>query len=949
MDALIQIDLDVVLKNKRHLYDEEIWDRINEKACGQIRYCLTKEVKYLVKDEKCAVTLWRTLEEKYLVKSPENRLHLLADLKNLDEDIKDEVKAMILLHSLLEEYIHFVTTLIYGKSVIVFKDVCTALTSLEIRNNDKNSEQASSEALMSRDWAIEKQKKRGGKNSRSKSRSRNIARNECAFCHEKGHWRKNCPQDQKRDGKKPAAANMARKDEDSDYSLSITPAAYVASSSEWILYTGATYHLCPIKEWFMDFRNLESGAVVMGNDQPCRTMGIGTIRLKIFDGMVRELKEVRFVLALKKNLISVGALKAKGYKVTIEDCVMKFTHGAMVILQWVRRHNLYYLKGGKKTRVKFGTVNHDTREILEYVHSDVWGPTKTTSIGGSHYFVTIVDDFSRRVWVYTMRAKDEVLEIFVKLKKFVETQTDRKIKVLRSDNGGEYTSDPFLQVRCMLSNAGLDKKFWAEVVSYASHLVNRLLSAAIGAYYYVKDGKLDPRARKAIFVGFKGGVKGFKLWDLEDKKFVCSRDVTFDEASIMKASSSQQVENKTKEVLQRVEFDATSYVPVSSTSKNGSTMEVTPRVEEEVVSSNVPQNKETIDNVDNDDFIATRRPKKEIKKLRWLTKDMVVAYALPVIDDDIPNIFGIDYNEVFSPVVKHTSIRILLALVTEYELELAQLDVKTTFLHGDLEEEIYMIQPCGFRVAGKENHVCRRLLDGAFIYLLLYVDDMLIASKNRDEIERLKKQLASEFEMKDLGDAQRILGMEICRDKKNESIWLTQESYLKKVLERFGMDDKTKPVCTHLAPHFKLSYSSCPRSQEECDYMARVLYASVVGSLMYVMVCIRPDISQAVSMVSRYMHNSGKNQWHAVKWILRYLYGIVDVGLLFKKDCDQQCVGYCDSDFAGDLDKRRSTTGYVFTLSGGPVSWRSILQSTIALSTMEAEYMAATEAVKEVI
>ena len=299
MDALIQIDLDVVLKNKRHLYDEEIWDRMNEKACGQIRSCLTKEVKYLVKDEECAVTLWRTLEEKYLVKSPENRLHamsqvygfrmkhgvsmhdhvsrfekLLADLKNLDEDIKDEVKAMILLHSLPEEYSHFVTTLIYGKSVIVFKDVCTALTSLEIRNNDKNSERASSEALVSRDWAMEKQKKRGGKNSRSKSRSRNIARDECAFCHEKGHWRKDCPKAQKRDGKKPAAANMARKDENSDYSLSITPAAYVASSSEWILDTGATYHLCPIKEWFTDFRNLESGAVVMGNDKPCRTMGL---------------------------------------------------------------------------------------------------------------------------------------------------------------------------------------------------------------------------------------------------------------------------------------------------------------------------------------------------------------------------------------------------------------------------------------------------------------------------------------------------------------------------------------------------------------------------------------------------------------------------------------------------------------------------------------------------
>ncbi|KAH9688421.1 hypothetical protein KPL70_015118 [Citrus sinensis] len=1057
IDSLIQIDLDVVLKNKRHLYDEEIWDHMNEKVCSQIKSYLTKEVKYLVKDEECVVTLWCTLEEKYLVKSPENRLHamsqvygfrmkpgvsmhdhvsrfekLLANLKNLDEDIKDEVKAMILLHSLLEEYSHFVTTLIYVKSVIVFKDVCTSLTSLEIRNNDKNSKRVSSEDLVSRDWAMKKQKKRGGKNSRSKSRSRNIARDECAFCHEKGHWRKDCPKAQKRDGKKPAVANMARKDEGSDYSLSITPTAYVASSSEWILDTGATYHLCPIKEWFIDFRNLESGAVVMGNDQPCCTMGIGTIRLKIFDGMVRELKEVRFVPTLKKNIISVGALEAKGYKVTIEDGIMKFTHGAMVILQEVRRHNLYYLKGGitdeanvveahsdttKLWHVRLGHAGEKSLQTLMR-HGLLKGPTKTASIGGSHYFVTFVDDFSRRVWVYTMRAKDEVLEIFVKWKKLVETQTGRKIKVLRSDNGGEYTSDLFLQVcqnegikrhfkvrhtpqqngvvermnrtllekvRCMLSNAGLDKKFWAEAVSYASHLINRLPSTAIRgktpmekwsgkyaqdydslrvfgcpAYYHVKDGKLDPRARKAIFVGFKGGVKGFKLWDLGDKKFVCSKDVTFDEASMMKASSSQQVENKTKEWKLAIEEEMKSL-------HQNQTWELV----------KLPMGKRAIGNK----WVYTKK--------QGSPNQSTPRYKARLVAKGFAQKECIDYNEVFSPIVKHTSIRILLTLVAEYELELAQLDVKTTFLHGNLEEEIYMIQPCGFRVAGKENHVCRlikslyglkqlpkqwykrfdqfiqgqkftrsehdhcvyfrRLPDGAFIYLLLYVDDMVIASKNRDEIERLKKQLASEFEMKDLGDAQRILGMVIRRDKKNESVWLTQKSYLKKVLERFGMDDKTKPICTPLTSHFKLSSSSCPKSQEERDYMARVPYASVVGSLMYAMVCTRPDISQAVSMVSRYMHNPGKSHRLTVKWILRYLYGTVDVGLLFKKDCGQQCVGYCDSDFAGDLDKRRSTTGYVFTLGGGPVSWRSILQSTIALFTTEAEYMAATEAVKEAI
>ena len=131
--------------------------------------------------------------------------------------------------------------------------------------------------------------------------------------------------------------------------------------------------------------------------------------------------------------------------------------------------------------------------------------------------------------------------------------------------------------------------------------------------------------------------------------------------------------------------------------------------------------------------------------------------------------------------------------------------------------------------------------------------------------------------------------------------------------------------------------------------MVHVPYASVVGSPMYAMVCTRPDISQAMSMVNRYMHNLGKNHRLAVKWILRYLYGTIDVGLLLKNDCRQQCVGYCDSDFAEDLDKQRSTTSYVFTLGGGSISWRSILQSTIALSTTKAEYMVVTEALKEAI
>ena len=205
--------------------------------------------------------------------------------------------------------------------------------------------------------------------------------------------------------------------------------------------------------------------------------------------------------------------------------------------------------------------------------------------------------------------------------------------------------------------------------------------------------------------------------------------------------------------------------------------------------------------------------------------------------------------------------------------------------------------------------------------------------------------------MKDLGEAKKILGMEIARDRQRGTLCLTQKQYLKKVLQRFGMSEKTKPVSTPLAPHFKLSALQCPKTEEEREYMSKVPYSNTVGTLMYAMVCTRPDISHAVGIVSRYMHNPGKEHWQVVKWILRYIQKTLDVGLIFEKNdmVGQHVVGYCDSDYAGDLDKCRSTTGYVFTLVKAPVSWKSTLQSTVALSTTEAEYMVITKAVKEAI
>jgi hypothetical protein len=218
---------------------------------------------------------------------------------------------------------------------------------------------------------------------------------------------------------------------------------------------------------------------------------------------------------------------------------------------------------------------------------------------------------------------------------------------------------------------------------------------------------------------------------------------------------------------------------------------------------------------------------------------------------------------------------------------------------------------------------------------------------NMQDINVLKKKLANSFSIKDLGAAKKILGIRITRDGKNHKLTLSQGEYTEKVLERFRIQN-AKLVSTHLAIHFKLTKEMCPKTQEEIEYMSRVPYSSAVGSLMYAMVCTRPDIAHAVGVVSRYMNNPGKEHWEAVKWILRYLRGTTTHALCFGGS-DTFLQGYVDSNMAGDKDSRRSTTGYVFTIGGTIVSWILKLQKVVSLSTTEVEYVAATEASKEMI
>lgn len=225
-----------------------------------------------------------------------------------------------------------------------------------------------------------------------------------------------------------------------------------------------------------------------------------------------------------------------------------------------------------------------------------------------------------------------------------------------------------------------------------------------------------------------------------------------------------------------------------------------------------------------------------------------------------------------------------------------------------------------------------------------------------NDIPTFKTEISSKWEMEDLGLASMVVGIEIKR-RGLHSYSICQSSYAETILQRFN-HDMTKPVSTPFPPGLKLY---CPDESESEEFAKQKLpYRSVVGSLMYLAQCTRPDIAHAVGTLSQHLDWPGFQQWNAAFHVLRYIRGTHDFGIVYSGENQDQDVitgmksqecpqSHCDADWAGDKDTRRSTTGYVFSLAGGAVSWRSRLQPTVALSSTEAEYRAITEAGQELI
>ena len=335
---------------------------------------------------------------------------------------------------------------------------------------------------------------------------------------------------------------------------------------------------------------------------------------------------------------------------------------------------------------------------------------------------------------------------------------------------------------------------------------------------------------------------------------------------------------------------------------------------------------------------------------------------------------GIDYDEVFAPVARLDTVRLLLALSAKEGWEVHHLDVKSAFLNGELQEEVYVTQPEGFVKEGEEHKVYRLIkalyglrqaprawnarLDkclkelgfkrclheqavytksdkGNTLIVGVYVDDLLVTGSSKCEIEEFKKQMNKQFEMSNLGLLSFYLGIEVRQTEYFTT--LKQSGYAKKLLEKSGMMS-----CNSCK--FPMEYKLQLDRDEGGKLVDATEYRGIVGSQRY-LTHTRPDISYAVGVVSRFMEMPTNKHQQAVKHILRYVRGTIDYGLVYKNEGNGKALhGFSDSDLAGDVIDRRSTGGMCFYLNKSLVSWASQKQRIVALSSCEAEYMAATTA-----
>ncbi|GJX98493.1 putative RNA-directed DNA polymerase [Tanacetum coccineum] len=684
---------------------------------------------------------------------------------------------------------------------------------------------------------------------------------------------------------------------------------------------------------------------------------------------------------------------------------------------------------GKMTRKSFPHHPERATDLLGIIHIDVCGPLRHVSTQGASYFITFTDDYSRYGYVYLLKHKHEVFETFKVFKNEVENQLGKTIKAIRSDRGGEYISQEFkdylkacgivqqltppytpqhnrsaTRILNMVQTKKVDKtpyELWYGKVPNLSYL------KVWGCEALVKrdtQDKLQQRSVKCIFIGYPKETMGRRakgLEEIQDEDTLPSKITSeipmevegFEppQKEVILIPRSERTHRAPERLCLNVEVEEHSLGDLNEPTSYKAAM-----LDSESDKWIDAMNAEMQSMIDNMVWVLVDLPPNcKTVGSKWLFKiktDMdgnVHTYKARLVAKGYTQLYGVDYEETFSPVADIRAIRILISIAAFYDYEIWQMDVKTAFLNGHLDEDIYMVQPEGFVDPKHPRKVCKlqrsiyglkqasrswnkrfdeeikrfgftQNLDEPCVYqkasgsnvtfLILYVDDIIIMGNHIPSLQSVKDYLGKCFAMKDLGEAAFILGIKIYRDRSKRLIGLSQSAYMDKILKRYRMDN-SKRGHIPMQERLDLNKTQGASTPEEVKRMQNVPYASVVGSIMYAVRCTRPDVAFAQNITSRFQQNPGEPHWTAVKTILKYLRNTKDMFLVYggNPEAELRVECYCDAGFETDRDDTKSQTGYVFILNGGAVDWKSSKQSTTAMSATEAEYIAASEAAMEAV
>ncbi|GAU43961.1 hypothetical protein TSUD_283880 [Trifolium subterraneum] len=927
---------------------------------------------------------------------------------------------------------------------------------------------------------------------------------ECFKCHKLGHYKNECPDWGEN-------ANYAEFDyEEETLLMARTDQDGVIKEENWYLDSGCSNHMIGNKDWLYEFDPSFRDSVRLGNDAKMCVMGKGNVKL-FMNGSIHVISNVYYLPGLNTNLLSVGQLQQKNVTIIFKNDACRAYHdekglifstqmsanimyilAAPVIVPmclqtsiedktqlWHNRYGHLSVKGLKilnsKDMVKglpaLGEMNErctdcligkQQREVipkqakwrattkLQLIHSDICGPINPCSNGGKRYFLTLTDDFSRKTWVYILKEKSEAFETFRNFKAMVELKSGCVIQMLRTDRGGEFTSNAFNEfckskgikrqlttaytpqqngvserknrtllniVRSMLACRNVPKSFWPEALKWAAYVMNRSPTSSVRdmtpeeawsgvkpsvkhfrtfgclAYAHVpysQRRKLDNRSITCVLLGISDESKAYKLYNPVDKKIVISRDVVFDEAkgwdwenkeklkdistdydflddSVIEPAANETVTPTNEETSTRddsstyveVQRDASSEEIIVSDTRSDDGIELGPRIKKtpshlrDFVIGKEAEEEQQLHNLDvysNGDPETYEEASKSHKWKQAMDTEIEAIKANNTWElSDLPKgakaigvkwVYKTKYNE-NGKIDKHKARLVVKGYSQKYGIDYNE----SAFLHGDLEEDIYVEQPLGYQ-QGDTNKVYKlkkalyglrqaprawyskieayflcegfkkcpvehtlfvKHIDHDILIVSVYVDDLIVTGNNSNLINDFKISMKKRFAMSDLGKMKYFLGVEVIQT--DEGIFIHQMKYANEILVRFQMEN-CNAVCSPVVTGCKLVKDENGKACDARNY--------------------------------KFMERPTEMHIAAIKRIMRYVRGTASLGIMYRKTSEElKLDGWSDSDYAGDLDDRKSTSGYVFMLGSGAISWSSKKQPIVTLSTTDAEFIAA--------